>query len=221
MTTNNPSLAKDLIRIHKVITRGLEVGLRKGEEYLSTGFSIPEELAGYSSYIHCFEAVLGSHHTGEDLIAFPAFRKVLPLAPYSQLSVDHHGVELLLALLAPAIADLSGGKHEEGLRVIVDTLSKISEVWYPHIQLEEENFAQEKLNAVLTFEEQKNIADASSKHSQEHSEPPYWVVPFVLFNLEQEERANMAAFFPPVIMNELIPIVWKDQWAPMKPFLLD
>ena len=221
MTTNNPSLAQDLIRIHMVITRSLEVGLQKGEEFLKTGFAIPEELLGYSSYIHCFEAVLGSHHKGEDLIAFPEFRKVLPQAPYDQLSIDHHSVEMLLATLPPAIAELSSNKPNKGLQVIVDTLSQISKVWYPHIQLEEENFAQEKLDAVLTIEEQNNISVASSKFSQEHSNPPYWVIPFILFNLEPVERAKMAAFLPPVIMNELIPVIWRDQWAPMKPLFLE
>ncbi len=221
MVTNTPHLAQDLIRIHKVVTRGLEVGFSKGEEYLKNGFSSPVELSGFSSYIHCFKAVLGSHHQGEDLIAFPAFRKVLPLVPYGQLSIDHQGVEMLLANLPPAISDLSNNKAELGLRVIIDTLSKISEVWYPHIQLEEENFSEAALNTVLTMDEQNSISDASSKHSQEHSSPPYWVIPFVLFNLEHEEREKMSAFFPPVIMNELIPVVWKDQWAPMKPLLLE
>ena len=221
MTTNNPTLAQDLLRIHKVITRGLEVGLKKGKDYLISGFSSPEELRGYSSYIHSFASVLDSHHSGEDLFAFPALRKVLPLAPYSQLATDHRSVEMLLARLPKPITDLSGNQPGEGLNVITDTLAKISEVWYPHIHLEEANFAEEKLNAVLTIDEQKNISAATAKYSQEHSDPPYWVIPFVLFNLDRDERAKMAVNIPPKVMNELVPIVWKDQWSPMKPFLLE
>jgi hemerythrin-like domain-containing protein len=221
MTPNKSRLTQDLIRIHKVITRSLKVGLSKGDEYLETGISHPGELLGFSRYIHCFTAVLDAHHNGEDLIAFPAFRKVLPLVPYDRLAVDHHEVGRQLAKLPPAIQNLSDNNLKEGLSVIVDTLKHISEVWYPHIRVEEQNFSEDKLNAVLTYEEQQTINEAAAKHSQEHSQPPAWVVPFVLFNLEQEDRNQMAANFPPMIANELVPIVWKDQWAPMKPFLLE
>jgi len=221
MTTYKPNLAEDLFRIHKVITRGLEVGLSKGSEYLETGVTLPKELLGFSTYIHCFHEVLSSHHQGEDAIAFPAFRKVLPHAPYDRLAVDHRGVEHQLTKLPQALQDLSENKSKLGLAIIIDTLSQISEVWYPHIQVEEENFSEDKLNTVLTFEEQKSIDEAASKHSQEHSGPPYWVLPFVLYNLDQEERIKFSVNFPPAIVNELIPIAWKDQWAPMKPFLLE
>ena len=34
------------------------------------------------------------------------------------------------------------------------------------------------------------------------------------------DRAYMAGEMPPIISQELVPVVWKDQWAPMKPFLL-
>jgi hypothetical protein len=30
----------------------------------------------------------------------------------------------------------------------------------------------------------------------------------------------MAQQMPPVVSQELVPVAWKEQWAPMKPFLL-
>lgn len=221
MTPNTPNLAQNLVRIHKVITRALDVSLIHGKEYLESESIQSQELPGYSRYTHCLASVLGSHHQGEDLIAFPAFRKVLPFAPYEQLAIDHHGVEMLLASLPQAITGLSGDTPKIGLSVIVDTLTKITEIWAPHIQLEEQYFSKEALNAVFILEEQQQISEASSKHSQEHSGPPSWIIPFILFNLEHEDSEAMAAFYPPTMMDELIPKVWKDQWEPMKPFLLD
>jgi hypothetical protein len=220
MPPTTPNLAQDLIRIHKVITRALNVDLTKGIEYLQSGFPEPQDKLGYSSYTHCLVSVLDSHHTGEDLIAFPAFRKVLPLAPYGQLAADHQEVEMLLASLPQAITDLSSKAPQHGLRVIVDTLRKISDIWEPHFRLEEHYFSKDALSKVIDLDGQRQISEAANKHSQEHSEPPYWVVPFILYNLEPEDRAIMAANFPAVITNELVPAVWKDQWAPMKPFLL-
>jgi hypothetical protein len=222
MTPNppTPDLAHDLVRIHKIVTRALYISLIKGREYLQSSLPQPQLLQGYSCYVHCLSAVLGSHHRSEDLIAFPAFMKVLPSAPYAQLSADHHAVEMLLAQLPQAITDLSGDMHNIGLMAIVDILGKLSPIWEPHILLEEHFFSKGAISAAIDVEEQRKISDAFGKYSQEHSEPPYWVVPFIIFNLEPQDRAIMVANFPPQVMNELVPTVWKDQWAPMKPFLL-
>jgi hypothetical protein len=223
MTPNTPTtgLAQDLIRIHKVITRSLYTSLIKGTEYRQSGLPRPELMQGYSRYIHCLAEVLDAHHRGEDLIAFPAFIKVLPSAPYAQLSADHHAVDKLLAPIPQAITELSGDTPDTGLKKITDILGKLSEIWEPHILIEEHFFSKDALNSALDLDEQKRIGEASTKYSQEHSEPPYWVVPFILYNLEPSDRAVMAANFPPVILDELVPIAWKDQWAPMKPFLLN
>jgi hypothetical protein len=47
------------------------------------------------------------------------------------------------------------------------------------------------------------------------------VVPFLLYNLPPEERAIFSQGMPPVVTQELVPVVWKEKWSPMKPFLLD
>jgi hypothetical protein len=220
MEPSTPNIASDLIRIHKVITRGINICLIKGREYLQSGVPNPEALLGYSSYTHCLVAVLGSHHRAEDSITFPELRNVISSAPYAKLASDHHQVERLLAPIPPAIAKLSDDTHKE-LLSIVDNVHRILILWEPHIQLEERYFSWETVNAVISLEDQKRISEAVGRHSQEHADPPYWVVPFVLFNLERDERAIMAASLPSMIMDELIPKAWADQWAPMKPLLLD
>lgn len=221
MSPNTPNLAKDLIRIHKVITRSIQVSLSEGNKHLQLGFPTPEAQQGYSSYIHSLASVLESHHQSEDQIAFPAFRNVLPLAPYAQLTAEHHQFEILLAKIPVRITELSGDSPMNTLKELVDILEELSSLWKPHIHVEEEYFSEEVLNAVMNPEEQGRISAASSQYSQEHSGPPFWVVPFILYNLEPDERAVMASFLPPVIKDELVPKVWKDQWAPMKPYLLD
>jgi hypothetical protein len=164
---------------------------------------------------------LGTHHESEDQIAFPAFQQVIPSAPYARLTADHQKIESRLTKTPIWIKDLSGENSEFALRELMNILREISRLWIPHIMVEEEYFAQEALNAVMSPEEQGRIGTAASQYSQEHSGPPYWVVPFILYNLELDERKIMAANFPPTIMDELVPKVWKDQWTPMKPYLLD
>lgn len=221
MTASTPSLAKDLIRIHKVITRAIDVDLNKGIEYLQSGFPSPEIKQGYISYTHCLASVLGAHHTSEDEISFPEFKNVLPSAPYDRLTAEHEEVDIRLAEITQAITDISGDAPERGLKTLVNTLQKIHSVWVSHKQTEEYYFNKDALDAVFSLEKQREISEAAGKHSQDHSEPANWVIPFVLYNLKQPDRDEMAAFFPPVIMDELVPKVWKSQWAPMQTFLLD
>lgn len=56
---------------------------------------------------------------------------------------------------------------------------------------------------------------------QEHTGPEYLVVPFVLYNLTTEDRAITAQGLPAIVTEQLVPIEWKDKWAPMQPFLLE
>jgi hemerythrin-like domain-containing protein len=220
-STRTPNLAKDLICIHKVITRGLEVSHSEGRNYALRRSIHPRLVSGYSSYIHCLATVLDAHHTGEDLITFPEFRKLIPSAPYISLATDHQKIEELLSFIPPALKNLNGDIPQAGLEVIVDTLGKITEVWYPHIKQEEQYFSEEALSQVLDLENQERISAAAGKHSQDHSEPANWVIPFILYNLQGEDRLSFSANFPPQVVNELVPKAWKDLWAPMKPYLLD
>jgi hypothetical protein len=220
MALNRSKLAQDLVRIHKVITRALDIGLEKGNDYLESGFPPEQESAGYSCYIKCLSSVLSAHHISEDIITFPAFRTVLPNAPYARLASDHHKIEMLLASIAPAIKELTGESPETSLRSVIEILSKIHNLWGPHIYLEEQYFSSGVLNSVMIPEDQQKVNLAASKHSQEHSGPPYWVIPFLLYNLEQDDRQEMASLIPRELVEEMVPVVWKEKWEPMQPFLL-
>jgi hypothetical protein len=221
MAPNRSNLAQDLVRIHKVITRALDISLKKGQDYLESDLPPEQEFAGYTSYIHCLTTVLSAHHISEDIISFPAFRTVLPNAPYARLASDHHKIEMLLASIPPTIKELTDETAETSLRSITEILTKIHTLWAPHIYLEEQYFSSDVLNSVMVPEEQQKISLAASKHSQEHSEPPYWVVPFILYNLTREDREAMATMIPKTLVEEMVPVVWKEKWAPMKPFLLE
>ncbi len=219
MSPEPPNLAYDLVLIHKVVTRALDVILIKGREYQQSGFVNPQALPGYSSYTHSLVSVLSAHHRGEDEIAFPALRKLIPAAPYDQLAIDHQEIQILLELMPVAITTLSIDP-EKALSTIIRTLHHLSTIWVKHIQLEEQVFTAEALALSMSPDEQRLLSASMSKYSQEHTDPAYWIVPFVLYNLTTQDRAIMAAYLPPVVLSELIPKVWADQWAAMKPLLL-
>ncbi len=216
-----PNLARDLVRIHRAISRGLSVSATRGAEFIKDGFPDARMRQGFFSYVQALTIVLGAHHLAEDEIAFPAFRPKLPAAPYERLAADHHAIDTSLAEVRRVMSDTAGDEAKTGLRVLVEAVGKVSAVWPPHIQLEEQHFAEGAIRAVMTPDEQAQLSVSMSKHSQEHAVPPFLALPFVLFNLAAEDRASMAEALPKVITEQLVPKEWKDQWSPMKPFLLD
>jgi hypothetical protein len=218
---NPPDLAQELVRIHKVITRGLTVGVAKGEEFHQQGFPNPRTRQGYTDYAQSLAVVLRAHHLAEDEIGFPAFREMFPHAPFERLSANHREMETLLHPLGKAIANVARVGGEADLTQLVDLLRSLSAIWTPHIQVEEDDFSSEAVNAVMSSEEQGRLSAALVKHNQEHSSPASLILPFLMFNLNAEDRAIMAASVPGLVTKVVVPLVWKSRWAPMKPFLLD
>jgi hemerythrin-like domain-containing protein len=216
-----PNLARELARIHRVITRGLTVGVAKGVEFQKRGFQNLTIRQGYADYIHCVLVTLKVHHLAEDEIGFPFLKEKFPNAPFERLSADHQKMETLLEPLLKATADSTRDGGETALTRLMDDLRSISAIWTPHIQVEEENFSQDAVTASVDAEDQDRLSMEFGKHSRAHATPAYLVLPFILFNLNAEDRALMAAAFPWVVNKFLIPIAWKSKWAPMKPFLLE
>jgi hypothetical protein len=217
---NPPNLAQDLVRIHKVLTRGLNVGLTRGKEFLGDGFPSLDIQRGFADYIQSLGSVLAAHHLGEDTIAFPALKERLPAAPYDRLSVDHKKIEAALNPVRESISDLSGGNPIAGLGMVVDGLRKILAKWPSHTGVEESSFGPGVIAGVMTQEEQANVSILLAKHSQEHAGPPFLVLPFVLYNLAGDDREVIAATLPAPV-RELVRKEWKEQWSLMRPFLLD
>ena len=44
---------------------------------------------------------------------------------------------------------------------------------------------------------------------------------FLLYNLPAPERKVFSAGMPDELLQTLVPVVWKEQWQAMAPFLLD
>lgn len=219
--SNIPNLAQDLVRIHKVITRGLTVGVTRGKEFLDDGFPNQGIQRGFADYIQSLGSVLSAHHLGEDEIAFPALKEKLTAAPYGRLAEDHKIIETALTLVRESILEVTRANPAGGLGVVIDNLRKVLAIWTPHIRKEETSFAARAIGEVMTPDEQGKLSSSMAKLSQEHAVPPFLVLPFVLFNLAGADREAMAATLPEVVIKKLLPIDWKEQWSAMRPFLLD
>lgn len=218
---NLPNLAEDFLRIHKAITRGLSVGVARGSDFIRDGFQDRILQQGFALYLQALTAVVSAHHLGEDEVAFPALKQKLPNIPYGSLAADHAKIETALNLVKSTLPELGADAPAAALGNAVENLKRILSIWTPHIEIEQTAFSAAAIAGAMTLEEQAQLSALFGKHAQEHVGPPFYALPFVLFNLSPTDRAKMAAAMPKMVIEELIPGEWKEKWAPMKPFLLD
>ncbi len=218
----SPDIAGDLLRVHAIITRALGVSA----DYCAaaaTGRSDADSPAheGFFTYTDALASYLHSHHLTEDEIAFPYFREKVPDMPYDRLAEDHRLIAAAIDEIVHVVAIGRAGDRERAKQDVGRILVTISTIWPAHIGEEEKYVTRERLDAVVSSEEQTLLNERIMEHVRTHAVPDYLVVPFVLYNLPAPARAVMAGKFPPVVTEQLVPVVWAGKWSPMKPFLLD
>jgi hypothetical protein len=177
---------------------------------------------GFALYLKTLAGVLHQHHSAEDEIAFPFLRDKLPDLPFEDLIAEHEQMEEILGELDPILDDLQGGAGEgPALDAASAALSRLAEIWPGHIAVEETGVSTGKLVSIVGPEALGGWLAEMGQH-RPHGAPPDPVgIPFVLYNLSEEDRALMAQQMPPAVIQELLPGPWKEHWAPMRTFLLD
>lgn len=209
-------LTDGMVKIHKLITRALSVSVVKCDEYLGKKEIPAGEAKGFVMYLTTLVRVMHAHHMGEDEIVFPYFKNRIE-APYDRLNEEHIRMSKMLDDLGKSIEKISVSDLAR-LRSYLDTLQKL---WAPHIRAEESSFASGILKGKMTDEEQKILVDKVSKHGAKSSGPGPVTLPFVIYNLQKEDRKEFLSDFPWILKNFLIPVVWRSKWKPMEPFLLN
>jgi len=217
-----PNLGKNLVLIHMVISRAIEVTKERIRAFAIADFPDDPMREGFTNYLQCLVSVLRAHHMSEDELAFPFLQERLPDAPFKPLINQHQAVEKFLGQIENGIQRLrTGGDTKTILDVLDQPISRLSVVWYPHIKLEEQHFSAAVLGEVMNPDEHLHLIKAIAEFSQQRSKPDELVIPFILFNLPEEPRSAMSKGMPPELVQKLVPLDWKEQWASMKPFLLD
>jgi hemerythrin-like domain-containing protein len=218
---NAPNVAVDLLHIHSIITRGLNVVTENSQRYAQEGFPDEPTKKGFLSYARSFVAALHSHHLTEDELAFPYFREKLTDAPFDLLIAQHKELVHILDEVKAAIEEVSAATQAApALDRLNQALRKLAELWHPHIGIEQDHFTVARLEGLIDRKEHVRLGKLFAEHGQKHSGPGYLAVPFLLYNLPPEERAILARKMPFLLTRVLVPVVWKTRWAPMLPFLL-
>jgi hemerythrin-like domain-containing protein len=219
--TRAPNVALDLLSIHSIITRGLNVATEKSQVFVRAGFPDAPTREGFIDYARSFVSVLHAHHLTEEELVFPYLRAKLPDAPYDLLIAQHQELVHILDQIKLAVEEVAGDPQDAAsLTKLNGFLKRIAEIWHPHIGVEQGHFAPDKVGPLLAPEEHTRLSGLFAEHGRKHAGPDYLVVPFLLFNLPPEERAVFASGMPFIVTRLLVPLVWKKRWTPMRPFLL-
>ena len=100
-----------------------------------------------------------------------------------------------------------------------DTLYRIHSLWHEHIIVEEAAFGPDAISSIMTIEERRKAAKITARHAAHHQFPLSLMIPFILFNMQTEDREIMQKLMPSFI--PLLIKVWKPRWQIMTPFLLN
>ena len=218
--TSDPPIT--LVLVHNAISRGLRTGIQHAESFAREGYPDQSTGAGFALDLRTLAGVLHLHHSAEDEIAFPFLRETVPDLPFEALIHEHERMEATLEKLLRLLDQLQGESGEEAtLQPVREALAKLAEIWPGHIAVEEEGISVKRLEASVGAEALAGWLAEMGQHRTEGAPPDPVALPFILYNLPAKERAIMASRMPPAVSQELVPGVWKEQWAPMKPFLLD
>jgi hemerythrin-like domain-containing protein len=223
MSNNSkPNIGTVMVIIHHAITRGLEVSIKQSTNFELSGYPDEAIQKGFATYIRTLDSVINAHHLSEDNIIFPILRTKLPDAPFDQLLADHRQMDGFLKEIKATVESMTiQAQNSDLLKNLNHNLIGLEEIWTPHIKKELFYiYDTAKTEAVMDVNEQIKLIQDVSNYSQQQGDPAF-IMPFILYNLNPEERANLSQHMPPVLMQELVPITWKKQWSPMQPFLLD
>jgi hemerythrin-like domain-containing protein len=209
-----PNIGADLKRIHRAVSRGLAVALENCRSFAKGGFPDDTTREGFWKYCQGLEANAHGHHMIEDSLFFPYLQERLPGTDFARLTTEHQEMHRLLA-------DMRAARETGSVEGMCRALSEMAGLWQPHIETEETEFSPEVMARIMTIPEHIEMAQKSAALSQQHSQPAPIAVPFLLYNLQGDDRAHFMAVMPAEVTQQLVPIVWKDEWAAMKPFLLD
>jgi hemerythrin-like domain-containing protein len=167
-----PDAAAELVQIHGMITQALNGALDRTQHFAQAGFPDAETQQALVSYMGCFGGLLHAHHVSEDEFVFPYIRSAWPDGPIDTLIAQHQEMEPLLADIRATCGTLSGNGHgSEASQALHDTLTRLSALWHPHIELEEAQFSREALDTRWDIQQEAKFGKALGEYLRQHTDP--------------------------------------------------
>jgi hemerythrin-like domain-containing protein len=227
--SSQADIVEDVLRIHRLITRALAVSVERSGAYARDGALDETDRQGLVAYVRCLATLLHAHHLTEDESVFPYLQGLLPDAPYAALTAQHHAMDPVLDRIRAALQGVarSAGAGPD-LEALHAALEQMNALWQTHIEQEERHFPAERVGAAVDDAEQARMSAVFAREGRKHQMgvvPLYWLLPFLLYNLEGRDREWMESQMPSpglswVVTGVLLPHIWRKKWEPMAPLLL-
>ena len=216
MPTATCPLLTGIQGIHRVITRALSVLVEESKRLGERDSVDKKTTEGFRLYAHTFCDLLHAHHDGEEEIGFPRLGASLSDGTVAMLARQHqdmlgahHAIQTFVAAPLPWPRGTWRGVHRAA--------SSLVPGWIAHRDEEEKLIA--VASKVLSKAEKAALAKDLEQHGMERAGPGPLVVPFIIYNLEGKDRAEMCTLFPFIVKSILVPYVWRGTYKPMLPFL--
>lgn len=218
---NRDEILRDyFLTIHKIILRSIKTSFENVQNFIDSGIPNEQTCQGLFTYITLTSLMLDTHHCTEDDIAFPYFENSLPDTHFEWLHEDHDLITGFLDELAPILETLKKtGTTLEKLQDLKDVLLKIEDRWDQHYGLEEEEFIN-LIDSLDSYENRVKLIEQFFEYNKNLIKPYYLSLPFMLYNLEKEDRERWSKGYSPELLNQVETVAWKDKWIAMMPFLL-
>ena len=217
---NESNVATSFQNIHNIITRGLKVSIESLQAALQQGFQDNRRREGLFNYIRALSSTVNAHHLTEDDIVFPYYRDKLPEVSFDRLTYFHRVMMRVLDEINAAVEKYAkNGNPGNELESLGAPLIQLNDLWHPHIQFETNAFIS-KADGLIAVEEQLKLVGQMAEHDLKIAVPHPLTVPFMLYNLPEEDRAVFSQWIPGEVVQKFVPLTWKEQWESMTPYLL-
>ena len=201
-----PDFSKDLLLIHSLITRSMNILIDNSKMISNTKSRSKEVDQGYLDYLKSFHQILEINHTGEDEIGFPQWKGKIPDAPYDKLISQHQDMLKHLNRIKHRIGSLeSASSVQQSFNDIYTSLTNLKSIWKPHIEIEEYYFGPENVKSIYNSTEREQFGIAFMTHGRKNAKSISTYVPFLLFNLDENERKIFADNMPGILTKFLYP----------------
>ncbi|MBW6465241.1 MAG: hemerythrin domain-containing protein [Brevefilum sp.] len=214
------TLADYFLTVHQVISRGVDISNAHIDGFIKDGFPNETIFDGYLNYLHALIVLFDSHHKTEDDIAFPFFREALPNTHFEWLLEDHDLITGFIEELHP-ILDALNKREQVNVNLVLckDILFKMSDRWYGHIGLEEEEFIN-LIDDLISNEERVRLFSQFKNYNYKLLKPHNLTFPFMLYNLEPQDQRHIVNAYSEARFADLDAPAWRAEWESMIPFLL-
>lgn len=220
MSAQGVMLKDYFLAFHRIISQGVDTAIDRIDLFIQEDFPDVQTQEGYLNYVNALAVLLDSHHKIEDEIAFPYFQDTLPDTHFNWLYQDHDLITGFLEEGAPILDHLKNSEWvKQNLGMLKEVLLKIEDRWSQHIELEEEEFV-EIIDALSTNKERSQLFTQFGNYNHELLNPHQLTIPFMLYNLEQQDRIVIINTHPKDWFMHIDNSEWGAKWQSMKPFLL-